>query len=154
DLFTGVEGAEDFLADRFLLDTLDEVVGDGEVDVSVEQGLADFLQAVVDIGRGEPAAATEAPEGVGEAALNAFKHGVSPPTAVGHKTRHSRAEPVRRTVNHQIYGICRKVATELEHRPPGANGRGGPHFSPSEVVMKWLSPPLMVGLVLATVGLA
>ena len=38
DLLAGVEGAQHFLADGLLGDALDEVVGDGEVDVGVEQG--------------------------------------------------------------------------------------------------------------------
>ena len=37
DLLAGIEGAQDVLAERFLGDALDEVVGDGEIDVGVEQ---------------------------------------------------------------------------------------------------------------------
>ncbi len=47
---------------------------DGEVDVGVEQGLANFLQAVADVGFGEPATPAELLERVAQTALDAFEH--------------------------------------------------------------------------------
>ena len=55
----------------------DEVVGDGEVDVGVEQGLADLLHAFADVGFGDAAAAAQLFQRLGEAALDAFKHTTS-----------------------------------------------------------------------------
>ena len=77
DLLAGIEGAQHFLADRLLGDALDEVVGDVEVDVGFEQGLADLLQAFADVGFGEPAAAAQLLEGLAQTALNAFKHSLT-----------------------------------------------------------------------------
>src|SRR5262249_2066110 len=78
DLLVGVDGAEDLLPDGLLLDALDEVLGDLVVDVGVEQGLADLLEALAHVGFGEPAAPTELFEGLAEAALDAFEHGERP----------------------------------------------------------------------------
>src|SRR5262249_14441856 len=75
DLFARVDAAEDRLADYLLLDAVDEVGGDGEVDVGVEEGAADFFEALLHVGLGEPAAAAQLFQGLAEAALNAFKHG-------------------------------------------------------------------------------
>src|SRR5262249_43153589 len=75
DLLAGIEGTEDLLAERALLHALDEVVGDGVVDVRVEQGFADLLQAVAHVRFGEPAAATQFLQGLAETTLDAFKHG-------------------------------------------------------------------------------
>ena len=57
DLLAGIERSEHVLAERLLGDALDEVVGDVEIDVGLEQGGADLLQALLDVGLGEPASA-------------------------------------------------------------------------------------------------
>src|SRR5215470_19398326 len=74
DLFAGVEGAQDLLADGALGDALDEGVGDRVIDVGVEQGLADFLEALADVGLGDSAAAAQLLERFAQASLNALEH--------------------------------------------------------------------------------
>ena len=61
DLLAGVEAAEDFLADRALLDARDELLDDLEVDVGLEQRQPDFAHGGVDVGLADPAAAGEGP---------------------------------------------------------------------------------------------
>src|SRR5262245_22395973 len=74
DLLAGVEGAQHFLADRPLGDTLDEVVGDSKVNVSFEQGAADLAQPVPDVRLREPSPAAKFLERFAQTALDAFKH--------------------------------------------------------------------------------
>ena len=76
DLLAGIEAAENVLADRLLGDPLDEGVGDVVVDVGVEEGGANLLQAVANVGVGE-ALAAQTLDGVCQAACNALEH-VSP----------------------------------------------------------------------------
>jgi hypothetical protein len=61
------EGAEDVLADRALADCGDEVLGDLEVDVRLEQGAADLLHRLVDVLLGQAALTAEATKDVGQA---------------------------------------------------------------------------------------
>ena len=77
DLLAGVEGAQHFLADGALRDLGDEVLGDGEVDVGFQQGLAHFLHGFTDVGFRDAAAAAQLFQSLGEAALDAFKHTAS-----------------------------------------------------------------------------
>ena len=74
DLLAGVQRAEHGLADGPLGDALNEVVGDGEVDVGVQQGAADFLQTVANIGFGQAAAAAQLLQRLAEAFLDALEH--------------------------------------------------------------------------------
>jgi hypothetical protein len=62
DLLTRGDALEDLLAQRALLDLVDELLGHGEVDVGVEQGEAYLPQRIGDVRLGEPSMTTEALE--------------------------------------------------------------------------------------------
>ena len=102
DLLAGIEGAQHFLADGALGDALDEIVGDGVVDVGVEQGLADFLHGLADVGFRDASAAAQLLQGFAEIALNAFKHRLHLSSPGRQEESRSRPGPVRsdKGVNH------------------------------------------------------
>ena len=75
DLFGGVEGGGDFGAEGFGADVLDELLGDGEVDVGLEEGEADFAHGFGDVFFGEGALAAESLERTLEFVGEVFKHG-------------------------------------------------------------------------------
>ena len=64
DLLTRGDALEDLLAQRALLDLVDELLGHGEVDVGVEQGQSNLPQRIGDVRFGEPSMTTEALEGL------------------------------------------------------------------------------------------
>ncbi len=74
DLLGGREGGEDFSADGFDADVLDEVADDVEVDVGFEQGYANFAQGFGDVFFRERALAAEGFEGALEFVCKVFKH--------------------------------------------------------------------------------
>ena len=78
DLLARIERAQHLLAERLLLDALDEFVGDVEIDVGFEQGGADLLQAILDVGFGDAALAAHVFHGIRDAADDAFEHVVIP----------------------------------------------------------------------------
>jgi hypothetical protein len=53
----------------------DELLGDLEVDIRLEQGAADLAHRLVDVGLGQAALAVEAGEGFVEAVGEGFEHG-------------------------------------------------------------------------------
>ena len=63
DLFAGFDGLEDVLAHGFFLDPGDEVLGDAEFDIGLQQGDADLAQGVGDVFFGDAADAAEVAEG-------------------------------------------------------------------------------------------
>ncbi len=73
-LLAGLYGGEHFGADGFLCDFGDEAVDDIIVDVGFEQGGADFLHCVADIGFGDFAFAGEVSEEGAESVLERIKH--------------------------------------------------------------------------------
>ena len=75
----GLSDAQHVLAERLLGDALDEVVGDVEVDVGLEQGGADLLQPVPDVGFGDAAPAAQLFQRFRQTSLNAVKHAVTLP---------------------------------------------------------------------------
>src|SRR5262249_4225312 len=77
DLLARIDPAYDFLADCLLGDTLDEGIGNIEVDVAIEQRGADLGQALADVGFGKPAATAQLLESVAQTALIAFEHGAN-----------------------------------------------------------------------------
>ncbi len=83
---------------------LDEVAGDGEVDVGVEQGLADLLHGLADVGLGDAAAAAQLLERFAETALDAFKHSFTPPLPRAGGARRSRhgEQRVRNAANRKL----------------------------------------------------
>ena len=87
DLLAGVEGAEDSRSERFFRDLGDEVVGDGVVDVGVEQRAADLDHRLADVGLGDAATATELLERLRQASLDALEHHLRPEniTATGRR---------------------------------------------------------------------
>ena len=70
----GERAVEDFSPDGFDADALDQVAGDVEVDVGLEQGHADFAQGFGDVFFSERALAAEGLEGALEFVGKVFKH--------------------------------------------------------------------------------
>src|SRR6185437_1110044 len=104
DLFTGVEGAQHLLTDGALGDALNEVVGDGVVDVGIEQRFAHFLHGLTDVGFRDASAAAQLLERFAEIALNTFKHSLTPPLSGAEKGAAgppSEGAP-RNRVNHSL----------------------------------------------------
>ena len=62
DLLGRGQGLEDFLAQRALLHPIDELPGDVEVNVGVEQGVPNLARRLVDVALRHPPAAPEVPE--------------------------------------------------------------------------------------------
>src|SRR5262249_39067461 len=81
ELLARLEAAQYPLADSLLGDALGELVDDVVIDVGVEKGLADFAQALLDVGLGDATAAAELVEGLGQAARNALEHDSRPALA-------------------------------------------------------------------------
>lgn len=64
DLLTGRDALENLLAEGTLLDLGDEVLGDGEVNVGIEQSQTDLAQGVGNVRLGEPTVTPEVLEGL------------------------------------------------------------------------------------------
>jgi hypothetical protein len=73
-LFAGVDRAQDLVAERLLGDALDEIIGDIEIDVALEQGLANLVHAFANICLGNATAAAQVLERFAQAALKSFEH--------------------------------------------------------------------------------
>ena len=78
DLLRRVEGGEDFLAERFFLDRLDEALDHFEVDVGFEEGDADFAQGGFHVLRGEFALAAQVFEDPLQFVAKVIEHGLPP----------------------------------------------------------------------------
>ena len=74
DLLAGVEHLRSGGPDRLGADAGDDVAGDADVDVGLEQGGADLAQHLVDVGLGEPTLAAEAPDDAFEAVGQVLEH--------------------------------------------------------------------------------
>ena len=88
DLLAGIEHLRAGRADRLDADAVDDVAGDADVDVGVEQGGADLAQHLVDVGLGEPALAAQTLDDAVEAVGQVLEHLAAQGT--GHADRHSR----------------------------------------------------------------
>ena len=75
DLLSGGNGADDALAHGPFLHSLQEVPGDLEVDVRLEQGAPHVAQPVADHGLGEDAPLAKASKGTVEPFAEAIEHG-------------------------------------------------------------------------------
>ncbi len=67
DLLARLDGFQDVLAERLFLHLGDEILGDGEFDIGLEQCDADFTERVGNVLFRDPADATEVAEGLVEA---------------------------------------------------------------------------------------
>ena len=85
DLLGGREGGGDFGAEGLGANFFDEVAGDVEVDVGLEEGEADLAEGVVDVLVGEGALAAEGLEGALEFFREVFKHGSLKIQGVGNR---------------------------------------------------------------------
>src|SRR5579875_1257887 len=75
DLLGGGEGGGDLGAEGLGADVVDDLAGNREVDVSLEQRGADLAEGVVDVLVGEGALAAQVFEGALELVGKVFKHG-------------------------------------------------------------------------------
>jgi len=71
----GIDGLEDLGADGRRLDPVDEVLDDLEADVGGEEGAADLLEALFDVGLGEAALAGKLPEDAAQGFAQGLEHG-------------------------------------------------------------------------------
>ena len=110
-------------------DALDEVVGDIEVDVGLEQGTADLAQALADVGLGDSAPAAQLLQRLAEAALNAFEHSeldgfhltcmrrsAEPPFG---QSEHYRKKGFPVQPNHAVLARRHTSTLEWSHTPKG-----------------------------------
>ncbi len=74
DLFGGREGGGDLRAERAESDVLDQVGDDGEADVGLDEGDADFAEGFGDVLVGDGALAAQGLEGTLEFVAERFKH--------------------------------------------------------------------------------
>ena len=89
DLLAGVERLRSGRPDRLRTDAGDDVAGDADVDVGLEQSRADLPQHLVDVGFGEPTLAAEALDDPFEAVGQVLEHqrrGYCPPRAVSERS--------------------------------------------------------------------
>jgi hypothetical protein len=75
DLLTGSKAPMDFVANGSFSDPIQELPDHTNIDISLEQSLADFTQGRFDIGRGQPALASEPGEDVFETVRDGVEHG-------------------------------------------------------------------------------
>ena len=68
DLLAGLDALDDFRAEGFGFDALDEVAGDLEIHVGLQQRHADLAQGIGDVGLGNFPEAAQVAEGVLELA--------------------------------------------------------------------------------------
>ena len=68
DLLARLDALDDFSADGLGLDALDEIAGDLEIHVGLQQRHADFAQGIADVRLGDFAEAAQVAEGVLELA--------------------------------------------------------------------------------------
>ena len=64
DLLAGLDAGDDLRAERFGFDALDEIAGDLEIHVGLQQRHADLAQGIGDVGLGNFAEAAQIAEGV------------------------------------------------------------------------------------------
>ena len=75
DLLSGLDAGDDLLAERFLLHAGDELLGDLEINVRIEQGHAHLAQRLGDVGFADFAESPEVAEGLLEFIAERVKHG-------------------------------------------------------------------------------
>jgi hypothetical protein len=75
DLLAGLDALDDFLAQRLGFDLLNEIAGDLEIDVRVQQGHTDLAQGVADVAFGDFAQAAQVAEGILEFLRQSVEHG-------------------------------------------------------------------------------
>ena len=75
DLLSGLDAGDDLLAERFFLHAGDELLGDLEIDVRIEQGHAHFAQRLGDVRFADLAESPQVPEGFLEFIAESVKHG-------------------------------------------------------------------------------
>ncbi len=75
DLLAGGDGGQHLGADGAFLDPGDEILDDGEGDVGVQHGEADFAQGLGHVGFGQRPAFAEAVENRGEFSRQRVEHG-------------------------------------------------------------------------------
>jgi hypothetical protein len=75
DLLTGCDAAEHRLAKGFLLDACNEILGDLETHIRIEQGHANFAEGVCDIGFADFTLTAEVFENVLKFIGKSAKHG-------------------------------------------------------------------------------
>lgn len=64
DLLAGMDALDDFLAESFRLDLLDEIPGDLEINIRIKKGRADIAQRIGDVGLRDFPKAAEIAEGI------------------------------------------------------------------------------------------
>jgi len=74
----GSQRLEHFLADRTLLDALDQRLHHRQRDVGLEQGDAHFAGGIADVLLGQAATATQALDGAGETLGQGLEHALQP----------------------------------------------------------------------------
>ena len=112
----GAEGLDHLAADRLLEDVLGELAHDLEVDVGIEEEIADLLHRLADVLFTDPAAPGEAPEHAAELVGQVVEHG-----SVSKRERASSDEACRRLNRTAGLGASRMEA----QRPIiGERGRG------------------------------
>ena len=75
DLLSGLDAGDDLLAERFFLHAGDELLGDLEINVRIEQCLAYLAQRLGDVGFADFAESPEVAEGLLEFIAERVKHG-------------------------------------------------------------------------------
>src|SRR5205823_3188607 len=86
DLLPGLDALNDLLAEGLFLDALDEVAGDLEIHVGVQQGHSHLAQRVGDVGIRDFSQAAQVSENVLELAAERIEHGIK----VGSKVERSK----------------------------------------------------------------
>src|SRR5581483_3614630 len=74
DLLAGLDALDDFLAESLGFDAFDEIAGDLEIDIGLQQGEPDLAQGISDIGLGNFAEAAQVLEGILEFAAQRVEH--------------------------------------------------------------------------------
>src|SRR2546425_3754244 len=87
DLLARLNALNDLLADRLFLDSLDEIAGDLEIDIGVQQRHPDLAQRISHVGLGNLSQSAQVPENVLELAAQRIEHAPNVSTPF-HKYNH------------------------------------------------------------------
>src|SRR5262249_43880248 len=91
DLLAWLNALNDLLADRLLLDALDEITGDLEMDVGIQQRHPHLAQGLCDVGLGNLAESAQVSENVLELAAQRIEHTSNVRTSVQKHNPESRS---------------------------------------------------------------
>jgi hypothetical protein len=106
DLLAGLDAEEDVLAEGFFFDALDEIAGDFEIDVGVEQGQPDIAQSGANVFLGNFSEAAQVFEDALQLAAESIEHGGRLNHGFSKNKIRSATRPIRASAD---FGRCHRI---------------------------------------------